>query len=74
MEIKMKLSKLIIGGICGKKLACQCRKYKRRRFDPWGRKIPAEGHSNPLQYSRLKNPMDGGAWWATVHRVAKSQT
>ena len=28
----------------------------------------------PLQYSCLENPMDGGAWWAAVHRVAKSQT
>ena len=27
------------------------------------------GHGNPLQYSCLENPMDGGAWWATVHRV-----
>ena len=35
---------------------------------------PGEGNGNPLQYSCLKNPMDGGAWWATVHRVAKSQT
>ena len=32
------------------------------------------GHSNLLQYSCLENPMDGGAWWATVHGVAKSQT
>jgi len=32
------------------------------------------GHSNPLQYSCLENPMDRGAWWATVHGVAKSQT
>ena len=32
------------------------------------------GNGNPLQYSCLENPMDGGAWWATVHRVAKSQT
>ena len=32
------------------------------------------GHGNPLQYSCLENPMDRGAWWATVHRVAKSQT
>ena len=30
------------------------------------------GHDNPLQYSCLENPMDGGAWWATVHRVTKS--
>ena len=35
---------------------------------------PGEGHGNPLQYSFLKNPMDRGDWWATVHRVAKSQT
>ena len=32
------------------------------------------GHGNPLQYSCLKNPMDRGAWWATVHRVAQSWT
>ena len=31
-------------------------------------------NSNPLQYSCLENSMDGGAWWATVHRVAKSWT
>ena len=35
---------------------------------------PGEGNGNPLQYSCLENPMDGGAWWATVHGVAKSQT
>jgi len=33
-----------------------------------------EGNGIPLQYSCLENPMDGGAWWAAVHRVAKSQT
>ena len=33
-----------------------------------------EGNGTPLQYSCLENPMDGGAWWAAVHRVAKSQT
>ena len=32
-----------------------------------------EGNGNPLWYSCLEDPMDGGAWWATVHRVAKSQ-
>ena len=31
-----------------------------------------EGNGNPLQYSCLENPMDGGAWWAAVHGVAKS--
>ena len=33
-----------------------------------------EGNGTPLQYSCLENPMDGGAWWAAVHRVAKNQT
>ena len=33
-----------------------------------------EGNGTPLQYSCLENPMDGGAWWAAVHRVAKSRT
>ena len=35
---------------------------------------PAEGNGNPLQFSCLENPMDRGAWWATVHGVAKSGT
>ena len=33
---------------------------------------PGEGNGNPLQYSCLGNPMDGGTWWATLHGVAKS--
>ena len=39
----------------------------------WGRSL-GEGNDNPLQYSCLENPMDGEAWWATVHGVAKSWT
>ena len=35
---------------------------------------PGEGTSNPLQYSCLENPMGRGAWWATVHGVAESDT
>ena len=35
---------------------------------------PGEGNGNPLQYSCLENPMDRGAWWATVQGVAKSRT
>ena len=38
----------------------------------WGRSL-GEGNGNPLQYSCLGSPMDRGAWWATVHGVAKSQ-
>ena len=41
---------------------------------PWSGRSPGRGHDNPLQYSCLENPMDRGAWWATVHRVTKSQT
>ena len=37
-------------------------------------KSPGGGHRNPLQYSCLKNPMDRGAWQATVHRVTQSKT
>ena len=37
-------------------------------------RCPVRGNGNPLQYSCLENPMDRGAWWATVHRVTKSQT
>ena len=36
--------------------------------------IVGEGNGTPLQYSWLENPMDGGAWWAAVHGVAKSRT
>ena len=35
---------------------------------------PAGGNGNPLQYPCWQNPMDRGAWWATVHEIAKSQT
>ena len=41
---------------------------------PGSGRSPGEGNGNPLQYSCLENPMDGGAWWASVHGVAKSRT
>ena len=40
---------------------------------PGSGRSPGEGNGNPLQYSCLENSMDGGAWWATVHGVAKSR-
>ena len=40
---------------------------------PGSGRSPREGHGNPLQHSSLENPMDKEAWWATVHRVAKSR-
>ena len=45
---------------------------RRCRFDPWVGKIPSGGLGNPLQNFCLENPMDRGAWQATVHRVTKS--
>ena len=41
---------------------------------PGSGKSPGAGSGNPLQYSCLENPRDGGAWWATVPGVGKSQT
>ena len=40
---------------------------------PGSERSPGEGHGKPLQYSYLEYPMDKGAWWATIHSVAKSQ-
>ena len=37
-------------------------------------RFPGEGNGYPFQYSYLENSMDRGAWWATVHGFAKSQT
>ena len=41
---------------------------------PASGRSPREGNGNPLQYSRLENPMDREAWWATVHGGRKSRT
>ena len=41
---------------------------------PGSGRSPGGEHGIPLQYSCLENPLDSGAWWATVHRVAKSWT
>ena len=56
-------------GTNGKEPTCQC----------WGCILESgrslgRGHGNPLQYSCLENPMDRGAWWATVHGVAADLT
>ena len=41
---------------------------------PGSGRSPGEGNGNPFHYSLLENPMEGGAWQATVHKVAKGQT
>ena len=52
--------------LSGKDSACQCRRHK---FDP--QVEDPEGTGNPLQYSCLETSIDRGAWWATVHGIAK---
>ena len=58
------------GGSDGKESACNAGDLG--SIPGWGRS-PGEGNGTPLQYSCLEHPMDGGAWWAAVHGVAKSQ-
>ena len=59
------------GGSDGKESACSAGDLG---SIPGLGRSPGGGHGNPLQYSRLENPMYRGAWWATVYEVAKSQT
>ena len=64
-----------IGGTSGKESVCQCRRHKRCRFSLWVRNIPwsRKWQSIPIFFPG-KNSMGRGAWQATVHGVAKSQT
>ena len=58
-----------------KNLPTNARNKMRYEFFPWRMvRSPGEGNGNPLQYSCLENPMDGGDWLVTVHGVSKSQT
>ena len=54
--------------LSGKEFTCQ---YRRLGFSPRVGKIPGKGNENPRLYSYLENPMDRGAWQATVHRSQK---
>ena len=73
---RMEISQLksFLGGSDGKECACQCRRHKRLGLIPESGRSPGKGNGNPLQYSHLENPMDRGAWQATVHGVAKHRT
>ena len=62
------------GGTRGKEPACQFRRQKGHGFNPWVRKIPWRRAWQPTPAFLLENPMERGAWQATVHRVAKSWT
>ena len=59
------------GGSVGKESACNTGNLV---LIPGLGRSHGEENGNPLQYSCLENPMDGGAWQATVHGVAKNQT
>ena len=50
------------GGTSGKEPACQRRRRKNPRFDPWVERIPGGGYGSPLQYCCLEDTMDRGAW------------
>ena len=65
--------RVIFCGASGKEPACQCRKHNSCGFDPWAGKMRWRTKWQPLQCSCLENPMDRGAWWATVHGVTKSR-
>ena len=66
------LNKTLLGGASGKEPACRCRSHERLKFDPWVGKVPWRQAWQPLQYSCLENPLDRGAWRASVHGVAES--
>ena len=54
-----------------KKLPANARDVGDTGSIPGSVRSPGRGHGNPLQYSSLENPVDRGAWWATVHRGHK---
>ena len=61
-------------GASGKEPSCQCRRHRDASSISGSGRSPGGGRGNLLQYSCLENPMDRGAWWATVHSVAQSWT
>ena len=62
------------GGNSGKEPAASVGDIRDSGSIPGLGRSPGGGHGNPLQYSCLENPMDRGAWWATVRGIKKSQT
>ena len=60
-----------LGGSGGKESVCNAGDLG---LIPGSGRFPGEGNGNPLQYPYLGNPMDRGAWWATVHGMSKSWT
>ena len=72
---------LLPGKSQGRRSLMGCSPWRREESDtterlhfPFSLSCTGEGNGNPLQYSCLENPRDGGAWWAAVYRVTQSQT
>ena len=61
-------------GSAGEESSCNSGDTRDAGSIPGLGRFPGEENGNPLQFSCLENSMDRGAWWATVHGVAKSQT
>ena len=64
----------ILQWLSGKEFACNTGEVGNPDLIPGSGRSPGGGHGNPLQDSCLENPMGRGAWWATVHGVAESDT
>ena len=62
------------GGASGKECTGQFKRWRDTGSIPGSGRAPGGGHHNPLQHSCLENPIDRGAWWATIHRVTQSDT
>ena len=62
------------GGAVAKNLPANAGNARDEGSIPGSGKSPGEGNGNPLQYSCLENPMEGGAWQAPIHGVTKSWT
>ena len=72
--LRIKKSMGFADGVVVKNLLGNARAIRHTDSNPGLGRSPGGGHGNPLQDSCLENPMDRGAWWATVHRLAKRRT
>ena len=63
-----------LGGLVVKNSSASAVDARDTGLIPGSGRLPGGRNVNPLQYSCLQNPINRGAWWATIHRVTKSQT
>ena len=72
--IHLSIPFFLLGGAVVKNLPVNAGDARSEGLIPGSGRSPGEGHSNPLQYSCLENPMDRGSLWANLHGVTKSWT